>query len=311
MKKKKLTLCDKITLFCIVTTIFCILIWVVLFNINNMLGSPNIPDKDLEEVYNEPKKEMISLLFAGVDKDGTRTDSIIYAKYDTVNNKLYMMSIPRDTYTEHPLATNKINTIYCGGKYTNEFIQTIENMLDVKIDYYAIINLNVVADIVNEIGGLNITLDKEIWKLNQETGKWYFVFPKGEQKLDAGQVEILIRNRDYENGDIERGNMQRKVITALIENLMSPKTFLKLFNIKDIILDNTNTNLTVREAMKYIEEIKEIDLNNITSSSMPLYSINYVVNGDACVLVNEEKAREIIATEWVYDKDIQLEQNEE
>lgn len=295
-KKKKRTLCDKITTFCIITTIVSVLIWIVLFKINTMLGTSTVVAGNVDE----PKKETLSILFAGVDKEGIRTDSIIYAKYDTVNNKLYMMSIPRDTYVDHPLTENKINTIYRGGKYKEEFITVVEELLAVEIDYYAVVNLNVVSDIVEEIGGLKITLDDEVWKLNKKTNEWYLAFPKGEQVLNAKQVETLVRNRDYANGDISRGNMQRKVIVALIKNLMAPKTLLKLMDIKDIVLNNTDTNLSVREGMKYISEIKEVDLDNITSTSMPLYDINYVVNGTACVLVNEEKARKIIAEEWIY-----------
>jgi len=248
----------------------------------------------------EPKKENVSVLFAGVDKDGLRTDSIIYAKYDTVNNKLYMMSIPRDTYTTNPLATYKINSIYYGGKYTQEFIWEIESLLDVKIDYYAIINLDTIPAVVDEIGGLKITLDDEIWKLNKKTGDWYFVFPKGEQTLNAHQVETLVRNRDYADGDISRGKMQRKVIMALIQNIISAKNLLKLPSIANIILENTNTNITIREAMKYISELKEINFSDITSVSMPIEDISYTVNGTSCVLVDEEEARRIIAEEWIY-----------
>lgn len=308
-KNNKRPLCDKISIFCIVVTIISVLIWIALFNINNMIGTPTTAAGSLEETINEPKKDNLSILFAGVDKDGIRTDSIIYVKYDTINNKLYLMSIPRDTYVDHPLTENKINAIYRGGKYKEEFIAVIEELLAVEIDYYAVINLNVVSDIVKEIGGLKITLDDEVWKLNKKTNKWYLAFPKGEQTLNAKQVETLVRNRDYANGDISRGNMQRKVIVALIKNLMTPKTLLKFMNIKDIVLNNTDTNLTVRETMKYIGEINEIDLDNITSTSMPLYDINYVVNGTACVLVNEEKARKIIAEDWVYVKEIETERN--
>ena len=303
MKKKKRTLCDKITIFCIITTILSVLVWIILFNVNNMIGTGEIIVAGNNGISNEPKKENLSILFAGVDKEGIRTDSIIYAKYDTVNNKLYMMSIPRDTYVDHPLTENKINTIYRGGKYKEEFITVVEEMLDVEIDYYAVINLNVVSDVVKEIGGLKITLDKEVWKLNKKTNEWYLAFPKGEQTLNAKQVETLVRNRDYAMGDIERGNMQRKVIAALIQNLMKPKNILNINDIKDAVIKNTDTNVTVREIMKYIGEVKEVDLNNITSTSMPLYDINYVVNGTSCVLVNEEKARKIIAEDWVYTKE--------
>lgn len=301
LKKKNKSLCSRITKFSLVVTVLCIALWIVLYKINTMMGVVgNINSLEDWQAYMEPKKEVVSALFAGVDKDGLRTDSIIYAKYDTVNNKLYMMSIPRDTYTTNPLATYKINTIYFGGKYTEEFVGEIEELLNVEIDYYAIINLDTIPAVIKEIGGLNITLDDEIWKLNKKTGKWYFVFPKGAQILTAKEVETLVRNRDYADGDISRGKMQRKIITALIENMLSSKNILNLPKIANVILDNTNTNITVREAMKYISEIKEINIKEIVSVNMPLEDIAYEVDGTSCVLVDKEEARRIITEEWIY-----------
>jgi len=288
-------------MFSIIVTILCTGTWILLYQVNNIFGTVssngNITEWDFSV---EPKKENISVLLAGVDKDGLRTDSIIYTKYDTVNNKLYMMSIPRDTFTTNEMATYKINSIYYGGKHTIEFVKEIENLLAVDIDYYAIIDFDTIPAVVNEIGGLKINLDDEIWKLNKKTNQWYFVFPKGEQTLNAEQVEILVRNRDYTDGDISRGKMQRKVITALIENLMSKSNILKLPTIANVILENTNTNVTLREAMKYISEIKEINLNEITSVNMPIEDIAYVVNGTSCVLVDEQEARRIIQQDWIY-----------
>ncbi len=305
-RKKKKSLCTKITIFSLVVTTICIALWIVLYKINTMLGGTAIAGNIEEYDYSlEPKKENVSVLFAGVDKDGLRTDSIIYAKYDTVNNQLYMMSIPRDTYTTNPLATYKINSIYYGGKYTKEFVGEVEELLEVEIDYYAIINLDTIYAVVKEIGGLTITLEDEIWKLNKKTGEWYFVFPKGEQTLNAKQVETLVRNRDYADGDISRGKMQRKIMTALIQNMMSTKNILKLPTIANVILENTNTNVTIREAMKYISEIKEINLNEITSVNMPIENISYTVNGTSCVLVDEEEARRIIVEDWIYTPSVE------
>lgn len=311
MKRKKKNLCTKITIFSIVVTILSAGVWVLLYKVNNITGNVMI-GRDIQEYdfSNEPKKDNVSVLFAGVDKDGLRTDSIIYAKYDTVNNKLYMMSIPRDTYTKNPLATYKINSIYYGGKYTKEFVDEVEELLDVQIDYYAIIDFDTIPAVVKEIGGLTITLEDEIWKLNKKTGEWYFVFPKGEQTLNAEQVETLVRNRDYSDGDISRGKMQRKVLTSLIQNLMSKKNILKLPSIANVMLENTNTNITVREAMKYISEIKEININEIVSANMPIQDIAYVVNGTSCVLVDEQEARRIIAEDWIYEPAVNVEQQE-
>ena len=304
MKKKSKSLCAKITIFSLIVTAISLSIWTLLYRVNNINGSVSAISFLEEEDYSTiPKKENISVLFAGVDKDGLRTDSIIYAKYDTVNNQLYMMSIPRDTYTNNPLATYKINSIYYGGKYTQEFVEEVENMLDVTIDYYAIINLNTLPSVIQEIGGITITLDEEIWKLNKKTGEWYFVFPKGKQTLNAKQVETLVRNRDYADGDISRGKMQRKIISALLENLISPKNILKLPKIANVILENTNTNLTLREAMLYVSEIREINIKDIISVGMPIEDIAYVVNGTSCVLVDKEAAKRIIDEDWIYNKD--------
>ena len=302
MKKKKKSLCTKITVFSIVVTIICAVVWVILFKINNSLGDNILAKQDVieEDYLNDPIKDELSVLLAGVDKDGLRTDSIIYAKYDTVNNILYMMSIPRDTYTTNPLANHKINSIYYGGKHTKEFISEIEKILDVNIDYYAIIDLKLIPKVVEKIGGLKITLDKEVWKLNKKTGKWYFVFPKGEQTLNAKQVETLVRNRDYADGDLSREKMHRTVIKALINNLMSTNNILKLPSIINIVLENTNTNVTVREAMKYITELKEINMDNIISTSMPIEQISYVVNGMDCVIIDEDEAKRIIKEEYFY-----------
>ena len=308
-KKNKRSLCSKITIFSLVVTVLSVALWILLYKVNNMLGADEIlAHINMVQENDEPKKEVVSILFAGVDKDGLRTDSIIYAKYDTVNNKLYMMSIPRDTYTENPLATYKINSIYYGGKYTKEFVYEIEELLAVKIDYYAVINLDTIPEVIREIGGLEITLDDEIWKLNKKTGEWYFVFPEGKQTLNAEQVETLVRNRDYADGDISRGKMQRKVLSALIRNLLSAENILKLPNIAKVILENTNTNITIREAMKYLSEIKEVDLNDVTSVNMPISNISYTVSGTSCVLVNEEEARRIISEDWIYS--IPLEDND-
>ena len=303
-KKSKKSLCTKITIFCIVVTVLSMTSWVVLYNVNSMLSNGVSYNTDISEYdYSmEPKKENLSMLFAGVDKDGLRTDSIIYAKYDTVNNKMYMMSIPRDTYTTNPLATYKINSIYYGGKYTKEFVCEIENLLEVNIDYYAVVDLNCISSIIEEIGGLTITLDDEIWKLNKKTGEWYFVFPKGEQTLNAKEVQTLVRNRDYADGDISRGKMQTKVIKALMQNMMNSKNILKLPKIFNIVIDSTNTNVTVREAMKYVSELKEVELEDITSISMPINDIEYKVNGTSCVLVDEQEARRIISEDWIYTK---------
>ena len=78
-KKKKKTLCSKITTFSLIVTVICTFLWILLFKANNIIGNVTTSGQIDEYDYSmEPKKENVSILFAGVDKDGLRTDSIIY-----------------------------------------------------------------------------------------------------------------------------------------------------------------------------------------------------------------------------------------
>ena len=83
-----------------------------------------------------------------------------------------------------------------------------------------------------------------------------------------------------------------------------------IYNLPSLItlaVDSTNTNVTVRDAMKYVGELKEINLDNIISSAMPVINLGYYpqatednpTNGQSCVLVNKTEARRVVAN-WVY-----------
>lgn len=308
-KKKTKKFYTRLTIFSIWTILLCVLCWAAMFYVNSFFGdtktvSKNTNDDNIAdfEVDNTPKKDEITILFAGVDEDKTRTDTMIFAKYDTVNNKLYMMSIPRDTYTNHRHATYRLNTIYgYGGQTrTDELIEEIERILDTKIDYHVIIDISMIYTIVEKIGTLEITLDKDVSVHYMEESKPRFELKGGvKYNLKAKEVEDLSRNRYYPAGDIERGRVQRQVIVALIKNLTMSKNIWKIPSIMKIAIEKTDTNITFREAMKYVSELNEIDMQNIVSDNMPLLNMDYKLNGQSTVLINENKAREIVAN-WKY-----------
>ena len=116
--------------------------WGVLYKVNSLMGvntTVKVDEngntvKQIELIQDEPKKDVVTMLFCGTDEGGYRTDTILYMKYDTINNQLYMISIPRDTYTTNWRAYLKINTIYQGGKYTQALLDEVQNLLAVEHD---------------------------------------------------------------------------------------------------------------------------------------------------------------------------------
>ena len=318
-KKAKRNAFTRLTKLYVAVAIVGAIAWVVLYKVNSLIGvnSTVIVDDNgnkttqIELVQDEPKKDVVTMLFCGTDEGGYRTDTILYMKYDTVNNQLYMLSIPRDTYTTNWRAYLKINTIYQGGKYTQALLDEVQNLLAVDpIDYYMIIDLDMIPVIVEKIGGLEVTQDmRDIWWNYQEVNYYYFELPENGKRLNAEQVEKLVRYRSYVDGDISRGNMQKAVVKQLLKQLMSSENIYNLPSLISTAVESTNTNVTVRDAMKYVGELKEINLDTIVSSAMPIINLGYYpqatdeepTRGQSCVLVNKTEARRVVAN-WVYQK---------
>ncbi|MBR5227741.1 MAG: LCP family protein [Clostridia bacterium] len=313
LKKAKRNAFTRLTKLYVAIAIIGSIAWFTLYKVNSLMGINSVTKVDgqgntvsqIELVQDEPKKEVVTFLLGGTDESGFRTDTILYAKYDTTTNKLYMISIPRDTYTTNWRAYLKINSIYNGGKYTQELLDEVENLLAVDpIDYYMILNLEVISPMTDLIGGLEVNQEiRDIWFNFQEYNHYYFELPTDGSRLNAKQVENLVRYRSYVDGDISRGNMQKAVIKQLIKQMMSQENIYNLPTIISTAVNSTNTNVTVREAMKYVSELKEIDLDNIVSSAMPITNLGYYPQateenptyGQSCVLVNKYEARRIVA----------------
>ena len=261
-KKVKRNAFTRLTKLYVAVAIIGVIAWGVLYKVNSLIGVNSTVTVDdngyktsqIELVQDEPKKDVVTMLFCGTDEGGFRTDTILYMKYDTINNQLYMISIPRDTYTTNWRAYLKINTIYQGGKYTQALLDEVQNLLAVDpIDYYMVINLDMIPVMVEKIGGLEVTQEmRDIWWNYQEVNYYYFELPENGQRMDAKQVEKLVRYRSYVDGDISRGNMQKAVIKQLLKQLMSSENIYNLPSLISTAVESTNTNVTVRDAMKYV-----------------------------------------------------------
>jgi len=303
-EKQKAPFLKKVSGVFLLISLIGIAICVFLYKINNVFEKDRFLENQKTGFYTEDalmknfvKKDEISILFAGTDESELRTDSLIYIKYDTINNLLYMMSIPRDTYLTKCYSTHKINSIYYKGARKDELIKEVEEMLDVKLDYYFIINLDLIPKVIDIIGGVQMDIKEDVWKLNKKSGEWTRFLSKGDQLLNAKQIETLVRNRDYDVGAIKREETQREVMVALLRNILKTKNILKAPSIMNVILSNTDTNMTTREALIYAIDMKSVDLENVTSVVMPWTFYN--IKGESFVLVDKEKSRTMIK-EWVY-----------
>ena len=188
-----------------------------------------------------------------------------------------MMSIPRDTsIVSNPTMSSvyKINYMY-HSKGIFSLINQVENMLDVKIDYYLVFDANMLKDMVDAIGGVEVDVPIRM-KYDDGSQDLHIDLQPGVQVLNGEQAEGFVRfrhNNDmtvgYPLGDVQRTEVQQNFIKAFISQALSAKNITKAPDLINIALKNTDTNLTAREATKYITDLSKIDIENIYSCTAP------------------------------------------
>ncbi|MCL6572503.1 MAG: LCP family protein, partial [Bacillus sp. (in: Bacteria)] len=121
-------------------------------------------EREQSEKRQEPvafkEKDPFSVLMLGVDQregDKGRSDTIIVLTVNPNSNSVKMLSIPRDTRTEivGKGKEDKINHAYAFGGVPMA-MDTVENFLDIPIDYYMQVNMEGFKDIVNAVGGITV-----------------------------------------------------------------------------------------------------------------------------------------------------------
>jgi len=201
-------------------------------------------EKRTEQVVFE-EKDPISILLMGVDErdgDRGRSDSLILMTVNPNTNTTQMVSIPRDTRTEiiGKGKQDKINHAYAFGG-TEMAINTVENFLDVPVDYFVKINMESFKDTVDAVGGVEVNNT-----LNFSYGG--FDFPEGKVTLDGEKALAYTRMRyDDPNNDFGRQERQRKVVEAVIKKGADISSITKFGDMFGVVRNNVKTNLTFDE----------------------------------------------------------------
>ncbi|WP_226529246.1 LytR family transcriptional regulator [Metabacillus niabensis] len=201
-------------------------------------------EKRTEQVVFE-EKDPISILLMGVDErdgDRGRSDSLILMTVNPNTNTTQMVSIPRDTRTEiiGKGKQDKINHAYAFGG-TEMAINTVENFLDVPVDYFVKINMESFKDTVDAVGGVEV---------NNTLNFSYdgYDFPEGKITLDGDKALAFTRMRKEDpRGDFGRQERQRQIIEAVIKKGANVSSITKFGDMFGVVRDNVKTNLTFDE----------------------------------------------------------------
>ena len=199
------------------------------------------------------------------------TDTIIVASIKPSTHQLALLSLPRDLLVELPSgARTKINALFkMNGKDPSLLAQTIETITGQPIDYYLVLDVSSVEQIVTSLGGLNVLVPDDISDSAFPTdtgGTEMFALEKGWRYFDGATVQKYLRTRHSEGGDFARMRQQQAVIEALrkkvfgLNMLYDFPTVLSLYR---TLTAHIQTDISEKEVKRFYDIAQNVSYDNV------------------------------------------------
>ncbi|MGQ9824708.1 MAG: LCP family protein [Desulfotomaculales bacterium] len=216
----------------------------------------------------------LTVLLLGVDarpgEETARTDTIIVAHVEPADNRLSLLSIPRDTRVKIPgHGMDKINAanLYGGPEMVT---RVVSDLIGMPVNYYALTNWAGFKDIVDTLGGVTIDVDKRMYYYDPTDGPEYAIdLQPGLQRLDGKKALQYVRYRNDPLGDITRTERQLKFLKALASEVMQADTLLKLPRLVPQINRSLETNLGLRQMVTLAQVAKNFDQMAVVTQTLP------------------------------------------
>jgi len=192
----------------------------------------------------------LNILIVGCDEieNHGRADTIVLLSISPKTKDALILSIPRDTRVEIPgRGMDKINHAYAfGGE--SLLTKSVSSFLDVPIHFYAVVDFNGFVYIIDELGGVEIDVEKEMHYVDKAGGVEINLHP-GKQILNGEKALQYIRFRYDKLGDLGRIKRQQKLALAVIKKIINFDSMIKIPQISEGMKDYIETNIEARDTV--------------------------------------------------------------
>ena len=228
-------------------------------------------------------KDRINVLITGLDSapghQASLTDTLMVVSFDPRTKKVAMVSFPRDIayfrLSNREVYKDKINTFFRyardnGDRYPDgpmpALTKEIGHLLGVRMDYYASINYEGFRTLIDEIGGVDVTVERDIEDPSYGFGPDKpvgFFLPAGKHHLDGERALAFARSRKGRgDSDFTRASRQQQLLFAVRKKLTDPAIFPRLPGIIEAVGRTVKTNFPAEDFPGVLEataEVKETD----------------------------------------------------
>lgn len=221
----------------------------------------------------EPKQPFTVLLLGQDNRPGesaARADTIIVARIDPENDKVWMLSIPRDTRVQIPgHGIEKINaaTFYGGPAL---MVDTVEEFLGIPINHYMDIEFDGFIQVVDSLGGVWIDVDTEIDDPKASSHGSYTAshIAKGYQLLDGDHALTFVRSRDFPDADFTRMRHQQQFFKALADQATQFDNVIKIPGMVEDVAQYMSTDMTMSEIIEVAMALRDMGGSNVQTATV-------------------------------------------
>lgn len=249
---------------------------------------------------------MINILLIGLDarpnqKTG-RSDTMILMTLDNDHNCIKLTSFMRDLYVEIPgRSNNRLNAAYVFGG-AELLMKTLEKNFGVTVDYYVAVDFSTLADVIDQLGGLTITVeDKYVKRVNaviKEDNKVLGIDVNdgllkegGEQVLTGKQAQAYARYRYGDSqGDFGRTVRQREVIMKCMDKVKD-MSMVDLVGLAVNNLDKVSTDMSLADMISLAPVALSLRDSEVRQLRIPMDGAykSQKVSGMAVLVPNRKK----------------------
>lgn len=228
-------------------------------------------------------KEPFHILISGTDKKGpigtfALSDVNIIATINPITKQVLLTSIPRDYFVdiigmEGVSGKDKLTHSAKGGMDCT--IQTVENLMGIKFNYYAKFNFTSFLNVIDALGGITIDVPKYD-VIGRDDGVFTtkldkYVIKPGINNFDSKHALSFVRERKaFVKGDEIRGKNQMLMIKAIIKKCCSPSIVTKLDKVFLSLEDSFETNMTDSE----IKSLINMQIDDMSSWDVQSYRLD-------------------------------------
>lgn len=294
-----------------------------------LIKAPEIPDTtpatpvsdtSQEETPLDPnalvrREGVYNFLLLGSDKGGGNADTIIVVSYDTKEQKVGVLSVPRDSIVDRDWSRNAKLNAALGHGGPELVAEEVTQMLGIPIDYYFHVNLQGFVALVDELDGVDINIPVAM-NYDDPYQNLHIHFKPGLQHLDGQETMEAVRYRHDNNtdvnpqySDLDRTKLQQEVLTQLAQKVLSWQSITKIQSFLNIFNTYVKTNMDMTQMLYFAQEAMGLDTaNGVTSATLEGRGDAYYGASSWCMELDEattvERVNQLVNP---YTRDLTLE----